>query len=181
MSQNNTKNEFIFSRNDNIGAAAAEDDSVFLHECFVDNGDIDILMDCSEARRLLIGRTGAGKSALLSELSNRSNNVIELSPHSLSLNYIANNNVISFFDSVRVNLSVFYSLLWRHIYVVELLKKKFDIENESSQKVYTRHIKSILYKKNKIKEQAVDYLENWVDPVPEDYVKNELQCVHRFS
>ncbi len=141
MSQMHTKNgleEFVFSRHDDVGAAGAEDDSVFLQECFVDTGDIDILLDCNEPKRLLIGRTGAGKSALINEINNRCKNVIQLSPHSLSLNYIANNNIITFFESLGVNLSVFYSLLWKHIFVVELLKEKFDIKNESSQKNYTK-------------------------------------------
>jgi len=161
MTRIDEKNEFIFSRHDDIGTAGAEDDSIFLKECFIDIGDINILLDCSHPKRLLIGRTGSGKSALISEVNTRSQNVIQLSPHSLSLNYIANNNIISFFENLGVNLSAFYGLLWKHIFVVELLKKKFDIKNENSQKNYTRHIKNILYKKDKIKEQAVDYLENW--------------------
>jgi len=44
---------------------------------------------------------------------------------------------------------------------VELLKNKFNIKDEKSQQNYTRHIQKILYKKDSIKEQAVDYLENW--------------------
>jgi len=158
---NNNQCEFTFSRHDDIGAAAAEDDSNFLVDCFVDNGDLDIIVDCNNPKSLLVGRTGAGKSALINALEYKCHNVIQLSPHSLSLNYIANNNVISFFEASGVNLSVFYGLLWKHIFVVELLKEKFDIRNEDSQRNYARHIKNILYKKDAIKEQAVDYLENW--------------------
>ncbi len=44
MSQ--TLEEFKFSRHDDIGTAGAEDDSIFLKECFVDIGDIDIIIDC---------------------------------------------------------------------------------------------------------------------------------------
>ena len=161
MTKNDNGSGFIFSKHDDIGAAGAEDDTIFLHECFVDNGDIEIILDCNNPKSLLVGRTGSGKSALINEINNRSAHSIELSPHSLSLNYIANNNVITFFESLGVNLSAFYGLLWKHIFVVELLKNKFNIKDENSQKNYTRHIKSILYKKNKIKEQAVDYLENW--------------------
>lgn len=157
----NGKPHFTFSRHDQIGAAAAEDDNNFLSDCFIDTGDLRVLLDCSNPKRLIIGRTGAGKSALINEISRRSENTIQLSPHSLSLNYIANNKVIAFYEAAGVNLSAFYGLLWRHIFVVELLKKKFNITNEDSQKDYTRHIKSILYRKDKIKEQAVDYLEKW--------------------
>lgn len=161
MSKHQAHDKFVFSRNDNIGASAAEDDSAFLHGCFVNTGDIDILLDCSDPRRLLIGRTGTGKSALMAEINSRSSKVIQLSPHSLSLNYIANNNVFDFFETLGVSLSAFYGLLWRHIFVVELLKKKFNIKNESSQKDYSRVIKNLFYKKDTNKEQAVDYLEKW--------------------
>ena len=153
--------EFCFTRHDEIGAAAAEEDSEFLEACYVDTGDLDVLLVPENPKRVIVGRTGAGKSALLSHIQKTEENVITLSPHSLSLNYIANNNVISFFEEVGVSLSVFYTLLWRHILVVELLKYKFNITNENAQKDYTRHIRKILYKKNKFKEMAVDYLEQW--------------------
>jgi hypothetical protein len=153
--------EFCFSRHDDIGAAAAEDDSEFLDVCYVDTGDLEVVLSPNNPKRVIVGRTGAGKSALLNHIHKNEENVIVLSPHSLSLNYIANNNVISFFEEAGVSLSLFYSLLWRHILVVELLKYKFNITNENAQRNYTRHISKILYKKDKFKEMAVDYLEKW--------------------
>lgn len=155
------ENTFYFSKHDDIGAAAAEDDGEFLEACYVDTGDLDVVLNPDNPKRVIVGRTGAGKSALLNHISSSEENVISLSPHSLSLNYIANNNVISFFEEAGVSLSIFYALLWRHILVVELLKSKFHITNENEQKDYTRHIRKLLYKKNKYKEMAVDYLEQW--------------------
>ncbi len=156
-----SNNHFIFHHHDVIGAAAAEDDSIFLSECFVDSGDLTRLKDCEDPKRIIIGRTGAGKSALLSRLEQECQNVISLSPHSLSLNYVANNNLIGFFEESGVNLSIFYGLLWKHILVVELLKCKFKITDEASYKNYMRQIRSIVYKKDRIKEMAVDYFETW--------------------
>jgi len=157
----NNGDEFCFTKHDDIGSAAAEDDSEYLRDCYVDTGDLDVLLNCDNSKCVVIGRTGGGKSALLNQVSAQCDNVIELSPHSLSLNYIANNNVISFFEEAGVNLSVFYALLWKHIFVVELLKYKFNITNEHAQKDYSRNIRKILCKKDKFKEMAVDYLENW--------------------
>lgn len=153
--------DFKFHRHDDIGSAAAEDDTIFLPLCFVDTGDIGTIADCENPKRIVVGRTGSGKSALIRELGEREENVITLSPYELSLNFIANNDVIGFFEEAGVNLSMFYSLLWRHVLVVELLKKKFKIRNEEGQKTYMQHLRKMLYKKDKIKEQAVDYLENW--------------------
>jgi len=132
-----------------------------LKECYIDTGDLHVLLDPRNPRRVVVGRTGAGKSALLNHIHETCEKVILLSPHSLSLNYIANNNVIGFFEEAGVNLSVFYGLLWRHVLVVELLKAKYNITNENAQKDYTRNIRKLLYKNNKFKEMAVDYLEQW--------------------
>ena len=162
MSKNNHRsNEFKFRRNDDIGAAAAEHDSIFLKECFIDNGDLSHLEDCSDPKRIIIGRTGAGKSALLTKLGEDNKNVIRVSPKGLSLNYIATNNLISFFEETGVNLSMFYGLLWKHIFVVELLKVKFNITDERSQKKFMDHFRQLIGKKDRLKEMALDYFERY--------------------
>ena len=56
---------FVFSRHDDIGAAGAEDDSQFLSECFVDTGDVAVLLDHGDPKSVIVGRTGTGKTALL--------------------------------------------------------------------------------------------------------------------
>lgn len=155
-----TNSEFVFRKNDDIGAAGAEDDDQFLSECFIDTGELKVLLDCGNAKRIVVGRTGAGKTALLRQIEASRTHVIPLSPHALSLNYIANNTVIQFFEDAGVNLAPFYGLLWKHIFVVELLKSKFDIRTEESQRDCMKKLRSLLSKDN-IKEQAVDYLENW--------------------
>ncbi len=152
---------FVFRKHDDIGTAAAEDDSQYLEQCFIDTGDLAQLADCRNPRRIIVGRTGSGKSALVSQLTKKCRNVIYLSPQSLSLNFIANSSIINFFETAGVNLSAFYGLLWRHILVVELLKKKYNIVNEESHRHYQTAIRSLLYKKDKTKELAVEYLEQW--------------------
>ena len=121
---------FVFRKHDEIGAAAAEDDAQYLEDCFVDTGDLALLADCKSHKHIIVGRTGSGKSALILELTRVNPNVIHLSPHDLSLNFIANNNIISFFETAGVNLTPFYVLLWKHLLVVELLKKKLDCAPE---------------------------------------------------
>jgi len=59
------KPAFIFKKLDSVGAAAAEEDKRFLKACFVDTGDLDVLRDCADPRRIVLGRTGSGKTALL--------------------------------------------------------------------------------------------------------------------
>jgi len=124
--------QFAFRKHDDVGAAATEQDAQYLDECFVDTGDAGILLDRNEPKRIIVGRTGSGKTALLHRIKNSNENVVELSPHELSLNFIATNKVISFFEEAGVNLTPFYVLLWKHILVVELIKKKFHIDDDAS-------------------------------------------------
>jgi hypothetical protein len=153
--------QFVFCKHDNVGAAGAEQDSEFLDECFVDTGDVNVLLDRKNPKRIIVGRTGAGKTALLYHLAQSNDNVIQLSPHDLSLNFVATNKVIAFFEEAGVNLSPFYVLLWKHLLVVELIKSKFQIKDEGSYKNFMRSIGSIVRKKDRNKELALDYFEKW--------------------
>jgi hypothetical protein len=154
-------NQFVFRKHDTVGSAAAEHDSQFLDDCFVDTGDINFLLDLKNPKRVIVGRTGAGKTALLHRIVQTDSHVIQLSPHNLSLNFIATNKVITFFEEAGVNLSPFYVLLWKHLLVVELIKERFQIRDEASYNNFMRSISSIISKKDRNKELALDYFEKW--------------------
>jgi hypothetical protein len=160
MRDHQTGAEFRFRRNDTIGAADAESDDRFLSDCFIETGDLDALRDCSDPKRIIVGRTGSGKSALIRRLQAVEENVIELPPQNLSLGYIANSDIINFFESAGVNLDLFYQLLWRHVLAVELLKKKYRINNEEQKQSFLSNIFNIT-RKEKNKEQAIAYLREW--------------------
>src|SRR5262245_48996766 len=125
--------QFVFRKNDSIGEAAAEDEREILEECFVDTGDIGVLLNCRDSIGVIVGRTGAGKSALIEMIGRKAENVVRISPQQLSLNYIANSNVIQFFEELGLSLAPFYILLWKHFLVVELLRAKYRILNEDGQ------------------------------------------------
>ncbi|MCX7144200.1 MAG: hypothetical protein NT123_24820 [Proteobacteria bacterium] len=161
MADSSGNGTFVFRKHDSVGSASAEDDQQFLADCFIDTGDLSFLLDCECPKRIVIGRTGAGKSALLNALSRTDRHVVQLSPHDLSLNFIATNKVLAFYEEAGVNLSAFYVLLWKHLLVVELLKKRFNIVNEDTQKSFISNMKSILYKRDRYKALAVEYLEEW--------------------
>jgi hypothetical protein len=142
-----------------IGAADAETDKKYLESCFIDNGDLASLLDLDSAKRLIVGRTGAGKSALIAEVAKQADNSISLDLSALSLSYISNSDIIQFFESIGVNLDVFYALLWRHVFTVELLKKKFHIKVESDHRL--KDFLHGIFARDKGKERAVKYLEEW--------------------
>jgi hypothetical protein len=47
--------QFVFRKHDNVGSAAAEHDSQFLDDCFVDTGDIKFLLDRNNPKRIIVG------------------------------------------------------------------------------------------------------------------------------
>ena len=153
------QDKFRFRRLDNIGAAAAEEDINFLRDCFLDTGSIETLLDCRDPRSVVIGRTGSGKTALLSRLSEVEERVIEIRPESLALSYISNSTILNFFDRLGVKLDIFFRLLWRHVFTVELIKHHFKIRKDFDKRSLFEKISSH-FVDNKGKE-ALQYLETW--------------------
>jgi hypothetical protein len=150
--------EFRFRQHDSIGAADADDDKLLI-DCFVDTGDLSVLLDCREPRSIVVGRTGGGKSALLRVIENRAERTIVIPPESLSLSYISNSTILRFIEALGVNLDIFYRLLWRHIFAVELTKRHFNIQSEEDKKTFWRKIRErFTDQKNR---KALQYLEDW--------------------
>jgi hypothetical protein len=102
--------KFIFRNNQNVGAAQAELDSHYLTESFIDTGDLAILTNCEDPRRVIAGRTGAGKSALIAKILEQEENVILIRPEALALTYISNSGVIGFFSEIGVKMDRFSSI-----------------------------------------------------------------------
>ena len=146
--------KYRFRKHDSIGAAAAEEDEKYLSNCFVDNGDLSIILDCNNPKRIIIGRTGSGKTALIKQVLKRQN-VSEILPENLAFNYLSNSNVLSFFLEAGVKLDLFFKLLWRHVFTVELLKRKYHISNEAAKQSFLDRIKN-MFSKDKSKEKALE-------------------------
>src|SRR5664280_895025 len=114
------EDRLVFRKQDRIGAMDAEEDAAFLSDCFVDTGDLELLEDCQRPERIVLGRTGSGKTALLLRLLEQPY-AIEIRPENLALSYITNSTILQFFEQLGVNLDPFYKLIWRHAFCVELL------------------------------------------------------------
>jgi hypothetical protein len=159
-SSTSSQSKFRFKKHDNIGVSDAEQDQAFLYNCFVDTGDLDALRDTNNPRRIVLGRTGAGKTALLMQFQNEeTDRVINVQPESLALNYISNSNILNFVLQLGVNLDIFFRLLWRHVFVVEILKALFKIQDESDSLSFAEKIKNMF--RDKKHDRAVEYLNTW--------------------
>lgn len=144
----------------------AESDAGFLRECFLDTGDLDSLTDCDDPKRIVVGRVGAGKSALLSRLLEVQSNAFEIRAEALSLSYVANSDIIQFFESAGVKLDLFYQLLWRHVFVVELLCRRYRISANDPWSFLDQF--RDLFQRDQAKKRAVEYLRQWNDQFWQD-------------
>ena len=157
---NSDKRPILISKNASIGAVDAYEDEEYRSECFVDAGWLGDARDCSSRRSIVLGRTGSGKSALLLELARVEGNVIEIDPSEFAFRYIENSTVIQFFQAAGVNLDLFYRLLWRHVLVVELLRKRFRLTHPNDSLGFVDQINQWV-KFNPGRKAAMDYLRKW--------------------
>src|SRR3972149_5609461 len=155
-------NKFRFRKHASVGSSSAEDDKEFLSNCFIETGDLSTLKDCKASPRIILGRTGTGKTALIERLASDIEKTIVIRPESLSFNYLTNSNILQFFLEAGVNLNLFFKLLWRHVFTVELIKKKYKIINEYNKESFLESIKSFLIHDKK-KEKALEYIRKWSD------------------
>ena len=96
---------------------------------------------------------------MLRVLQDRAERVISIAPESLSLAYISNSTILRFVEDMGVNLDIFYKLLWRHIFAVELTKRHFNIQSEEDKKSFWQKIWERF--KDQKNRKALQYLEEW--------------------
>lgn len=164
---------YKFRRNIDIGSLDAESDK-FLLTAFVEKDDLDILKDTSDPKCIILGRTGVGKSALIRYLENTEENIVRIEPESISLRHLSNSDIISYFQKLEVKLDLFYKVLWKHIFIVELIKLCFH-NNTSISKNFLEWLREKF--PDKKRKQAIDYLEKWEDKFWEhtEYRVKELE------
>ena len=158
--------QYKFRRNIDIGALAAENDK-FLLSAFVDKNDLSLLRDMSDPKCILIGRTGCGKSALIKYIEENERHVIRIDPESMSLRHLSNSDIINYFRKIDVKLDLFYKVLWKHVFIVELIKVHFDGDLAKSKGILD-WIKTKFSEKYQNKKQSIEYLEKWENKFWED-------------
>lgn len=165
-----------------IGQLDAESDIKFLSECYVDNGIIEILVDTDSSEAIILGRTGAGKTASLITVNNSIDKEYSklLDLENVFLRYIDNSNIIRFLTDNDVNLDLFYKYLWRHILTVEFLKLKYPhLEDKNKFFQFIHELRDLIRRpEEKI---ALNYLENWSDKYWVETVENIEEIIKSFS
>ena len=110
---------YKFRSDDTIGNLDAESDS-FLSSCFLESNIYKILADFENnadfTKRIIVGRTGSGKTALLKKIKEdqRIKKTNEIEAESTVFEHIKNNVFISQLTDEKIDLRVFYKSLWVH-------------------------------------------------------------------
>ena len=173
-------NKPIIRAGTRIGFADAEDDTEFLNDCYIDVGYVYQALSTEDPGSILLGRTGSGKTAAILRIESIEENVIRLNPEDLSLQYISNSDILSFFHELGVDLDVFFQLLWRHVFCVELINYKY--KNKQSSKL-NRPIDFVrdLVGNNPSKRLALDYLGTWETTFWEQSQERIREIVETFE
>jgi len=164
----------------NVGAMSAEDDAAFLADCFIHTSDLAQVSSSASPKCIALGRTGSGKSAMLLHLEQNHENVIRINPDSLSLNYISNSDILTFFENLNIDLDVFYQLLWRHVLTVELLQLKKQL---SDDRISARFIANLFerFNPNEKKKRALNYLFEYGDSFWSDTEQRVREVVRKIE
>ncbi|MCI5177907.1 MAG: DNA repair protein [Candidatus Electrothrix sp. AW3_4] len=145
-----------------LGELDAEADRSMLEVCFIDNGQLNNIIEVTSPRSIILGRTGSGKSAFLYKISSESEKSSVLDPNDISIRFLEHSNIIQFFNELGVKLDLFYKILWRHILIVDLLKLRYNLRNESECKTLWGQIQRWV-QKDSVKRRALEYFSEWGD------------------
>ncbi|WP_220701799.1 ATP-binding cassette domain-containing protein, partial [Brenneria goodwinii] len=171
---------YKFRKNAEIGKLEAETDS-FLSSCFyksdVFNGLINFDYSVNNpdfTRRIIVGRTGSGKTALLKQILDSDSIKIHdrIEAENTVFEHINNNVFISNLMEKGVDLRVFYKSLWLHV----LLVKVINLLYRSSYESFFEYIKSLAngIKKPYKPDLAKEYLESYRNHFFNDNIVSEI-------
>jgi hypothetical protein len=156
--------KFRFSKLQLIGTPDAETDNN-LDRVFIDTGAFDALQDVENPRCVIVGRTGSGKSALIKRLIENEEKITRIAPESMSLKFLSNSTILDYFRSLNIKLNFFYKVLWKHVFIVEILKLYLG-ETEQKRQSLIQNLWSKVStgtKADQPKKAALEYFDKWSD------------------
>ena len=148
-----------------LGKLAAENEKSLLERVFIDQGRLDHLVDPDSPQFLILGRTGSGKTALIEQVKSRVEHASALNPEELSMQYLHNSQVLKQLVQWGVNLDVFYKFLWRHVCVLQLIRMRYQDEEDTAGVVeqILRLVSSSKREAEHAREEAQRYLHDYGD------------------
>jgi hypothetical protein len=158
-----SSNPLVFRSNINIGNLDAESDNIFLEEAFINKAEVDLLSNIEDSRCVIIGRTGSGKTAIIKHLeqTNTDIKIVRIEPEAMALTYLSNSTILNYFEKLDVKLELFYKTLWKHVFIIELLKL-YSGSDQGKIDNLIEWFKEKLWR-DQSKKRAFEYLSKWKD------------------
>lgn len=154
------RNPVILRQGMSIGTGNAESDDEFLFDCFVDYPAVDQCRRMESAGRILAGRTGAGKTAIIRYLEREAEHAVEVDPAQMSMSYVSNSDALRFLTAIGADLDLLFQVLWKHVLCIEFVRLRWRVENEAKSKtVFSRLIER--FSRDERKRRAIQYLRDW--------------------
>lgn len=172
---------YKFRKHFEIGKLDAETDS-FLESCFYESDIFKGIINFDSSgnnpdftRRIIVGRTGSGKTALLKQIlkSDSIKNHETIEAENTVFEHIKNNVFISQLMNNGVDLRVFYKSLWLHV----LLIKVINLLHRSSYESFFRFIKELGSSKKYKPDLANEYIEKYRDNFFNNNIVTEISNV----
>ena len=159
--QNETSRQFRFLTGMTFGTIAAEHDSL-LPDCFFPTAYYQRVRSTNDVGSGLIGRAGSGKTAILEQLKLDHFRTVTIDPEELAFQYLGQSDLIRALRQSGINLDYFYKLLWRHVFVIEILKHRFP-EDAQRTGLIGQLIDQIRknVRPDRARERAIKYLDDW--------------------
>jgi hypothetical protein len=154
--------KFKFTKYQEIGSPDAETDRL-LDDAFIEKDAFAAIVDMNNQRSILIGRTGSGKSAIIKHIEKTQERVVRLQPEAMSLRFLSNSTLLDYFRSLDVNLNFFFKILWKHVFVIELLRLHFSYNEKKKTNWYSGLKEKLGRPANVKRNRALEYFDKWSD------------------
>ncbi|NEJ25735.1 hypothetical protein GR247_37500 [Rhizobium leguminosarum] len=154
-------NPIIIRPDTTIGNISAEADDEFLFECFVDHPALEAARDTHNSKMFVSARTGAGKTAIIRMITHQNiENSSTIDLPGLSMDYVANSDIIRFLKSLEIDLDLFFQALWKHVLCLEYIRMHYQIDDEGKSKQIFGKLKDI-FGMDARRQSAIRYLSEW--------------------
>jgi hypothetical protein len=143
-----------------IGTGSAETDDEFLFDCFIRYPPVETCLEINNHGMVLVGRTGAGKTAILRYIKSGTDHSVSIDPADIAMSYISNSDCLTFLTAVGADLDLIFQYLWKHVLCIEFIRLYWDVGDEQSSKNIFGSLLS-LFGRDDRRKRALNYLKEW--------------------
>lgn len=153
-----------------IGTIDAERD-IFLEDYFWETQVFNDLTcfdenDYSFSKRVIVGRTGSGKTALLKKINSLTNmKSVTIEAESMIFEHIKNNVFINSLIENNIDIRIFYKSLWLHVLLIKVIELTFPKDN------LLKSLQALVFDRNKL---ASEYVETFSDNFFNENIISEI-------